>query len=96
MHTLGDDFEWQNAHKTFTKTDKVLKYIRESNEFPNIELFYSTPEEYVKSIYEENINWPVNKYDYFPYADKPHSYWTGYFTSRPHLKKDIKFTGRKL
>lgn len=25
--------------------------------------------------------------DFFPYADGPHQFWTGYFTSRPALKR---------
>ena len=28
--------------------------------------------------------------DLFPYADGPHSYWTGYFTSRPTLKGYVR------
>jgi len=25
--------------------------------------------------------------DFFPYADGPHQFWTGYFTSRPAFKR---------
>lgn len=25
--------------------------------------------------------------DFFPYADGPHQFWTGYFTSRPSFKR---------
>lgn len=25
--------------------------------------------------------------DFFPYADGPHMFWTGYFSSRPALKR---------
>jgi len=28
--------------------------------------------------------------DLFPYADGPHAYWTGYFTSRPTLKGYVR------
>jgi alpha-mannosidase len=28
--------------------------------------------------------------DLFPYADVPHAYWTGYFTSRPALKRYVR------
>jgi len=26
----------------------------------------------------------------FPYADKAEDYWTGYFTSRPNAKKQVR------
>lgn len=29
----------------------------------------------------------VKKDDFFPYADGPHMFWTGFFTSRPALKR---------
>lgn len=29
----------------------------------------------------------VKKDDFFPYADGPHMFWTGYFSSRPALKR---------
>ena len=33
------------------------------------------------------INWTVKTDDFFPYADCPHCYWTGYFTSRTGFKR---------
>ena len=29
--------------------------------------------------------------DLFPYSDSPHSYWTGFYTSRPALKHYVRF-----
>jgi len=34
--------------------------------------------------------WPVKQDDFFPYADRKNAYWTGFFTSRPNLKKTIR------
>ena len=36
--------------------------------------------------------WPWQEDDFFPYADGPHQFWTGYFTSRPTLKRYIRDT----
>lgn len=52
-----------------------------------INLFYSTPSCYLKSLYDANTTWPTKRDDFFPYASDPHSFWTGYFTSRPTLKR---------
>ena len=30
--------------------------------------------------------WPEKTDDFLPYASDPHSYWTGYYTSRPSSK----------
>lgn len=50
-------------------------------------LFYSTPSCYLKSLYDSNITWPTKSDDFFPYASDPHAYWTGYFSSRPTIKR---------
>jgi alpha-mannosidase len=42
------------------------------------------------AIKKENITWPVNYQDFFPYAAERYEYWTGFFTSRPGLKKQVK------
>lgn len=53
----------------------------------NINLLYSTPSCYLKSLHDAGISWPTKGDDFFPYASDPHAYWTGYFTSRPTLKR---------
>lgn len=52
-----------------------------------VNLFYSTPSCYLKSLYDANTTWPTKTDDFFPYASDPHAYWTGYFTSRPTIKR---------
>lgn len=52
-----------------------------------VNLFYSTPSCYLKSLYDAGITWPTKSDDFFPYASDPHAYWTGYFTSRPTIKR---------
>lgn len=49
--------------------------------------FYSTPSCYLKSLYDSNTTWPTKTDDFFPYASDPHAYWTGYFASRPTIKR---------
>lgn len=50
-------------------------------------IFYSTPSCYLKAVHAENLEWSVKTDDFFPYASDPHSYWSGYFTSRPTSKR---------
>jgi hypothetical protein len=53
----------------------------------NMTFVYSTPSMYIDAIKFENVTWPSNYQDFFPYAAERFEYWTGYFTSRPGLKK---------
>lgn len=53
----------------------------------DINLMYSTPSCYLKSLHDAGITWPTKSDDFFPYASDSHSYWTGYFTSRPTSKR---------
>lgn len=50
-------------------------------------LMYSTPSCYLKALKEANQTWPTKSDDFFPYASDPTAVWTGYFTSRPTLKR---------
>jgi hypothetical protein len=49
----------------------------------------STPSEYIKALKEEDVKWPVKVGgDFFPYgSDEKNNFWSGYFSSRPALKK---------
>lgn len=52
-----------------------------------VNLFYSTPSCYLKALHDADLEWTTKSDDFFPYASDPHAYWTGYFTSRPTLKR---------
>ena len=52
-----------------------------------IALVYS---DVVHSEPRRQVTWPLKEDDFFPYADGPHKFWTGYFTSRPALKRYIR------
>jgi hypothetical protein len=49
-------------------------------------LLYSTPDQFVDAVHANNLSYTVKTDDFFPYADQPHAFWTGYLTSRPALK----------
>lgn len=51
-----------------------------------INALYSTPSCYVKAVNEANKTYTSKDDDFFPYAHRDHTFWTGYFTSRPALK----------
>ncbi|XP_045462132.1 lysosomal alpha-mannosidase isoform X1 [Harmonia axyridis] len=90
--TMGDDFNYQDANTWFTNLDKLIHYanLRQANG-SQFNLIYSTPSCYVKAVHDEaekkGMKWKTKSDDYFPYASDPHSFWTGYFTSRPTIKR---------
>jgi len=87
MLTMGSDFHYANAHVWYKNLDKLIHYV---NEDGRVNVFYSSPEDYVAAKYSYNTTWPVKYDDFFPYADTPHSYWTGYFSSRAASKGYIR------
>lgn len=50
-------------------------------------VFYSTPACYVNELHQMQLTWPNKTQDFFPYSSDSHSYWSGYFTSRPTQKR---------
>ncbi|KAG9442660.1 hypothetical protein H6P81_018514 [Aristolochia fimbriata] len=88
MFTMGDDFRYQYAESWFKNMDKLIHYV---NKDGRINVFYSTPSTYTDAKYAANETWPLKTEDYFPYADSPNAYWTGYFTSRPSFKGYVRF-----
>jgi alpha-mannosidase len=87
MLTMGSDFHYSNAHVWYKNLDKLIHYV---NKDGRVNVFYSSPEDYVAAKYSYNTTWPVKYDDFFPYADTPHSYWTGYFSSRAASKGYIR------
>ncbi|KAG8285797.1 carbohydrate binding, partial [Homalodisca vitripennis] len=83
--TMGGDFNYIVASSWFKNMDKLIKYI--NSKFNDVNVLYSTPACYLKALHAENVTWPVkDNDDFFPYGSDEHTYWTGYFTSRPNLK----------
>ena len=62
----------------------------------NVTAFYSTPSCYLYALNQANKTWTSKSDDFFPYANHPHGYWTGYFTSRPALKRYERYTNNIL
>ncbi|CAE7198223.1 unnamed protein product [Symbiodinium natans] len=89
MMTMGSDFQYEDAFTWFYNLDKLIQHV---NADGRVHVFYSTPGRYVDAKKSEQITWPLKEDDFFPYADGPHQFWTGYFTSRPALKRYIRDT----
>ncbi|XP_018301818.1 lysosomal alpha-mannosidase isoform X1 [Mycetomoellerius zeteki] len=83
--TMGDDFHYQQADMVFGNLDKLIKYTNQRNGSA-VNVIYSTPLCYLKALNDLNLQWSTKSDDFFPYASDPHSYWTGYFSSRPTVK----------
>ena len=91
MWAMGSDFNYQNADHWYHNMDKIVHY---ANLNGSINVFYSTPTKYTQAKYDETIKkkltWEVRTDDMFPLGDNYHNYWSGYFTSRPALKKQVR------
>ncbi|CAJ2635805.1 unnamed protein product [Trifolium pratense] len=87
MWTMGDDFQYQYAETWFKQMDKLIHYV---NKDGRLNALYSTPSIYTNAKNAANQLWPLKTDDYFPYADSSNAYWTGYFTSRPALKRYVR------
>ncbi|KAL3687509.1 hypothetical protein R1sor_013818 [Riccia sorocarpa] len=87
MWTMGEDFSYEYAETWFQQMDKLIHYV---NKDGRVNILYSTPSIYLDAKHAANETWPLKEDDFFPYADCPHCYWTGYFTSRPSLKRYVR------
>ncbi|CAA7056988.1 unnamed protein product [Microthlaspi erraticum] len=87
MWTMGDDFQYQFAESWFRQMDRLIHYV---NKDGRVNALYSTPSLYVDAKNVDNVTWPLKTLDFFPYADRENAYWTGYFTSRPAVKRYVR------
>ncbi|CAG2204313.1 LAMAN [Mytilus edulis] len=79
---------------------KITQFIRYAQlqqvNGSKVNVFYSTPSCYLQSLNNASKTWTTKQDDFFPYAHRPHSFWTGYFTSRPTLKCYVRQTNNFL
>ncbi len=59
-------------------------------------VFYSTPSCYLYALNNANRTWPSKTDDFFPYAINAHSFLTGYYISRPALKRYERYSNNVL
>ncbi|KAK3275455.1 hypothetical protein CYMTET_16415, partial [Cymbomonas tetramitiformis] len=102
MFTMGEDFCYENAFPWFVNMDKLIHYV---NLDGRVNAFYSTPSMYTDAKHAANVTWTTKTDDWFPYCDGSatydpstaridtndgHAQWTGYFTSRAALKRNVR------
>ena len=87
--TFGCDFTYMNAPKNFKNIDKLIKYMNQK--YDDVNLIYSTPNDYVDAVYKSNTTFPVRYDDMLPYASDEHNFWTGYYTSRANFKTYVRY-----
>ncbi|XP_049732984.1 lysosomal alpha-mannosidase isoform X1 [Elephas maximus indicus] len=87
--TMGSDFHYENANMWFKNLDKLIQLVNAQQQASGsrVHVLYSTPACYLRELNKANLTWSVKQDDFFPYADGPHQFWTGYFSSRPALKR---------
>ncbi|KAM8880161.1 lysosomal alpha-mannosidase isoform 2-T2 [Spinachia spinachia] len=86
--TMGSDFQYENAILWYKNLDKLIRYVNAQQAHGvRVNVLYSTPSCYLQELHRANLTWALKTDDFFPYADAAHDYWTGYFTSRPALKR---------
>ncbi|VDD91932.1 unnamed protein product [Enterobius vermicularis] len=86
MLLMGSDFQYSNANTWYTNLDKLIEHENQTKVY----VMYSTPACYYEAVKEASPKLLRKTDDFFPYASKEHSYWAGYFTSRPTLKGFIR------
>jgi len=84
----GSDFQYQNADHWYHNLDKIIHYVNLNG---SVNLFYSTPSLYVDQKKKAANTWEKRYDDVFPLADDAHNYWSGYFSSRIALKRQVRF-----
>ena len=94
---MGEDFSypdplsWDNTYKNYAK---LIEYINSQKDW-RMNIKFGTLTDYFRHVreieakYGEELDsfFPVLSGDFFPYSDWDNAYWTGYFTTRPVLKR---------
>lgn len=88
MVLMGDDFTFMNAYQNFNALEKLIRVGNAIQEV-NLTFVMSTPSRFTDAIKAEKVKWPVKEDDIFPYMENS-LFWTGFYSSRPALKKHAK------
>ncbi|XP_064457872.1 lysosomal alpha-mannosidase-like isoform X2 [Ornithodoros turicata] len=92
--TMGGDLAYTTAESWFSNLDRLIDAANKEATKSGIKLmcYYSSPACYLNAVHNASKSWPVYTEDMFPYADRADHYWTGYYSSRPALKRYIRYS----
>ncbi|XP_060068985.1 alpha-mannosidase 2-like [Ylistrum balloti] len=89
----GDDFYYSDSidwDKQFGNLTKLINYINTQSHMKT-KVRFGTLSDYFTSVnkrmtHDSSLKMPTLAGDFFTYNDRADQYWSGYYTSRPHLK----------
>jgi len=86
---MGQDFRYMDAEQNYRAMDNMIEYMN-AHFSDKYNFVYSTPSNYIDALAKHNVTWTTKQDDMFPYGDAPDAYWTGYGSSRPNLKENVR------
>lgn len=96
MILYGDDFYYMNeleSEKLYHRIEALRDFANRSKTYPDLKIRIATASEYFEAVKQTKPKLSVYKGDFFQYqnhrAGKEPAFWTGYYSTRPHLKQMI-------
>ena len=103
MCPAGDDFAFQEGRKVFHAFDSLKKELVKvgNNKGFETEVIYSTLPQYFDDLKRQELELGLFKGDFMPYQEiwpgwRWNDFWTGYYSSRLHMKRLIRHTFNSL
>lgn len=95
---FGCDMSHSEAALNYKVTDQLIKVWNKLGFNQTMKLLYSSPTKYVTMLAKINNDWkgdawPVKKDEFSPVAAN-NSLWTGFYSSRPEMKKNVRDLAR--
>ena len=91
---MGDDFRYVEAETNYESLDNLIATMNEM--YPDkYYLRYSTPSDYLEALQKEQLSFRTRTHDIFPMVKAPMQAWSGFFTTRPNLKRQMRITSQK-
>jgi hypothetical protein len=86
IQPMGQTYYYENAQFNYMNMEKIVAYVQTHYKDLNMKIVFSTPTEYLAALEQEKQPFPVFTGDLVTLADK-NDVLTGYFSSKPSLKK---------
>ena len=94
MVLVGDDFRWHKANPLYTAWEALLEELNGARGHQSIRAVLSTPSRYFAALAaaRPSLKTPLPAFtgDLLPYADNRESFWTGFYASRPTIKRLVR------